>query len=124
MSELKFVLHNVRFPVERLAVRQVCDALAHDPQTEECPVHSKVTDGVLRLFISAVRGEAVEITNENVESLSALCAEFQFRSLSHRLDVFKTAPAFRLTQLKERLAKLAAEVSALCTAAETVTGPR
>jgi hypothetical protein len=37
--------------------------------------------------------------------------------------VFKTAPAFRLTQLEERFAKLAAEVSALRTAAETVAAP-
>jgi TolA-binding protein len=119
ISELKFVLHNVRFPVGSLAVRQACDALAHDPQIEECPVTSKVTDGVLELFISAVRGEAVEITNENVEGLSALCAEFEFRSLSHRLEVFKTAPAFQLTQLEGRFAKLAAEVSALRTPALT-----
>jgi hypothetical protein len=70
--------------------------------------------GVLGLFAWAVKGEAVELTNENIEGISALCTEFSVRSLSQRLDGFarveadvsevqpageaKTAPP--LTQLK------------------------
>jgi hypothetical protein len=54
--------------------------------------HSPTPGDVLRLFSSAVNGEAIELTNENIEGFSALCREFQFGSLSRRLDSFKNTP--------------------------------
>jgi hypothetical protein len=38
------------------------------------------------LFVSAIDGEAVELANESIKRLSALCDEFEFRSLSQRLE--------------------------------------
>jgi hypothetical protein len=63
---------------------QVCDALAHDPQKNQFFVTSAVTADVFRLFVSAVHREDIELTNENIKGLSALCGEFQFPILSQR----------------------------------------
>jgi hypothetical protein len=119
MSELKFVLGGASFPVERLVTCQVCDALAGNHQIEEFPVQSQVTTDILQLFVSAVQGEVIELTNENIEGLSSLCDEFQFKSLSQRVAAFKNTPAYRVAQLEERFAQLEVEVSALRLAAET-----
>jgi hypothetical protein len=121
MQELRFARDNESFSVERLAARQVCDALAHDLQTDQWDVQSAVSVDVLRLFISAVEGETIELTNENIEELSALCEEFQFRSLSQRVEAFKNTPTYRLARLEHRFSRLEAEVLALRSTDETQT---
>jgi hypothetical protein len=35
---------------------------------------------VFDVFLSAIEGNAVEVTNENIDDLWALCGEFQFWS--------------------------------------------
>jgi hypothetical protein len=106
MPEMKFVLREVKFSVERLIAHQACSALAPNPQTEECPVHSTVTADVLQLFVSAINGEAIELTNENIDGLSALCDEFKFNSLSQCVESFKNSPIYRLPRLEDRFARL------------------
>jgi hypothetical protein len=58
------------------------------------------------MFRSAVEGEVVEVTNANIDGLSAVCDEFGFGSLSQRLLVFKNGPAYqqkvRVDALEER----------------------
>jgi hypothetical protein len=98
MGELEFILQGGHFPVKKLPGLQSCDALAHDPQKNQLFVQSNVTADVLRLFISAVHGSAIELTNENIEGLSALCDEFRFGSLSRRLDAFQKTPPYRFEQ--------------------------
>jgi hypothetical protein len=68
----------VSFPVGRVVA---CDA-----QNDQYPVQSKVTAVVFRLFVSAVEGESIELMNEKVERLSALCAVLQFRGISPRVE--------------------------------------
>jgi hypothetical protein len=116
MGELEFILQGVSFPAEKLLVHQVCDALTYDPQKNQLSVKSDVTGDILCLFISAVHREEIELINENTDGLLALCHEFQFSSLSRRLDIFKNTPTYRreqrfnaqeakLTQLQESLEK-------------------
>jgi hypothetical protein len=87
-------------------------------------INLDVTADVLRLFISAVHGEAIELTNKNVDGLSTLCNEFQFLSLSRCLEVFKNTPTYQLEQrvnalkaklqsLEERMEQHEGEISAL-----------
>jgi hypothetical protein len=121
MQELRLVLDTVSFPVGRLVACQVCDALAHDLFTNQWRVQSQVRADVLRLFISAVEGETIEVTNKNVEGLSALCKEFRFGSLSQRVEAFKNTPTYQLARLEDRFSRLEAEVSALRSRAETQT---
>jgi hypothetical protein len=88
-------------------------------QTNQWHVQSGVSADVLRLFLSAVEGETIELTNEYIEELSVLCEEFQFRSLSQRVEAFKNTPTYRLARLEERFSRLEAEVAALRLTAET-----
>jgi hypothetical protein len=99
---LEFLLLNESFPVGRLAARQACDALAHDLQTNQWHVQSRVSADVLRLLISAVEGETIEVTNKNIEGLSDLCEEFQFGSRLQRVEAFKNTPTYRLARLEDR----------------------
>jgi hypothetical protein len=89
IEELEFVLDSESFPVGRLIACQVCDAVAHDLKTNQLRVQSEVTVNVARLFVSAVEEETIYVRNENIEGLSDLCQEFQFRSLSQRVGAFK-----------------------------------
>jgi hypothetical protein len=115
---LKFVLHNESFPVENLIPHQVWDALSHDPQNEQYLVESKITPDILRLFVSAVEGEIIELTNKTIEGLSALSGQFQFKSLSQRVEAFKNTPTYRLARLEDRFARLEMQVSALRSTAD------
>jgi hypothetical protein len=52
----------------------------------------------------------IELTNKNIDGLSALCDEFQFLSLSRRLEVVKNTQTYELEQrfnaLKAKLQSL------------------
>jgi hypothetical protein len=117
MEELEFILQGTSFPVKKLAALQSCDALAHRLHGNQFFVESDVTGDVLRLFISAVHGEEIELTNKNIDKLSDLCDELQFLSLSHRLEVFKNTPTYRFGQrfntLEANLQSLQSDVGTL-----------
>jgi hypothetical protein len=78
MGNVEFELRGEIFEVPRVVVRQVCAVLAEDPETQRCVVGSDVSADVFRLFLSAIEGNEVEITNKNIDDLSALCDESQF----------------------------------------------
>jgi hypothetical protein len=61
---------------------------------------------VLRLFVSAIRGEAIELMNENIKRFSALCDEIQLRKLSQCVIPFKDMSAYLLTRLEDHFARL------------------
>jgi hypothetical protein len=103
MSELKFVFQGESLPVGRTVARQVCGVLAHDVQIGQLSVRSRVGGDVVRLFVSAVEGELIELANENVDGLSALCDEFKFTSLSRRVEEFKNTS---ISRLEKRCAKM------------------
>jgi hypothetical protein len=116
MSDLEFLLGGEVFRVQRLAARQACDCLAQGPLAERLEVHSSVSAEVFRLFLSAVKGEVIEITNANIKGLSAVCDEFGFGSFSQQLRAFKDSPAHqkvRFDALEKRVLRLEADVQAL-----------
>jgi hypothetical protein len=118
MAELEFILRGESFPVAKLVALQVCDSLAHNLQGNQCFVRSNVASAVLRLFVSEVHGDAIELTTENIGGLSALCDEFQFRALSRRLETFKSTPTYRVEQ---RFQTLEAAVQSLRSDIGTLT---
>jgi hypothetical protein len=126
MEQLEFVLCCNTFPVDMKQAMLSCDALADSLDGSRLIVRSTVTEGVLRLFISAVHGEEIELTNENIDGLSALCNEFQFRRLARRLAVFMNTPIYRLEQrftaLEARLKSLTNTVTSLETAHQSDLG--
>jgi hypothetical protein len=119
MEKLEFIHQDQHFPVEKLVAHQVCDGLARRLYGNQLFIESNLTGGVLRLFISAVNGEEIELADENIEGLSALCREFQFVSFSRRLEVFKNTPTYRLEQrfntLEVNLESLQSDVGTLTT---------
>jgi predicted nucleic acid-binding Zn-ribbon protein len=134
MSQIKLIFDGESFPVDRAAAQQACDVLALDGHIDHWIVRSRVTADVFRLFVSAVGGEPIELTNENVEGLSTLCDEFEFGNLSRRVERFKNTSIYRLekrfAKMEEgievvlgRVALLEAEMTALRSTGETVTTP-
>jgi hypothetical protein len=122
MTELEFTLQGRRFPVCGIVARQACKTLDHDPQKMQWGVQSPVADSELRLFVSAVLGEAIEVSNENVEGLSALCREFQCGSLLQRLEAFTITPMYRIARLEQRFSKLEKDVQTVQNDVKTLTG--
>jgi hypothetical protein len=115
MSDLELLLGGEVFRVQGLAARQACERLAQGPGGLE--VHSIVPAHIFRLFRSAAEGNVIEITNMNIESLSAAYDEFGSGSLSQRLRAFKDGPAHRekvrVDALDKRVRRLEADVQAL-----------
>jgi hypothetical protein len=101
---------------ERFCGFKACDRVAQGLRAEPLEVHSAVSAEVFRLFRSAVEGEVIEITNADIEGLSAVCNEFGLGSLSQRLRAFKDSPAHqkvRIGALEKRVRRLEADVQAL-----------
>jgi hypothetical protein len=72
-----------------------------------------VTPDVLKLFISAIEGESIDLTNDNIEGLSALSDEFGFKSLSTRVNQWNNSFDSRLSRLEDSFARLKAELQVL-----------
>jgi hypothetical protein len=94
------------FDVQGVMVRQVCDVLTRNPQMLRCVVRSSVSTEVFRVFLSAIEGNAVEVTNENVDGLWALCDELQFWSLLRRGRVFTEALTYPIERQNARIEEL------------------
>jgi hypothetical protein len=123
ISDLQFLLGGEVFRVRGLAASLACDRLAQGPRAERLEVHSAISAEIFRLFRSAVEGEVIEITNANVEGLSAVCDEFGFGSLLQRLRAFKDGPAhqqkLQVDALEERVRRLEADIQALPSSHQT-----
>jgi ubiquitin len=87
-------------------------------------IKSRASIEVFREFVSALNGEAIEITNVNFSGLSLLCTEFGFGSLFAQLSAFRSSGAFsggtaesealgRLAVLEQRVLERDHETAAL-----------
>jgi hypothetical protein len=101
METIEFKLRKEVFYVQSVMARQVCDVLARDPQMLRWVVRSTVSSAVFRVFLSAIEGNAVEVTNENVDGLWTLSDEFQFWSLLWRVRAFKETPTYQIGRQNE-----------------------
>jgi hypothetical protein len=96
MSEVKFVLHGEGFPIGSLVACPICNALAHGPHPIQCCVKSNVTVDILKLFISTIEGENIEL-----------------KSFLKGIVTLKDTPVHRLGRLEEGFAKLEETINAL-----------
>jgi hypothetical protein len=114
MEKMEFELQGEGFYVQSVMARQGCDVLARNPGTLRCVVESNVSSEVFRVFLSAIEGNAVEVTNKNVDDLSALCKEFEFWSLLERVRAFEETPTYQIKELEklfqDRLSRVEAEL--------------
>jgi hypothetical protein len=111
MSEVELVLNNRVSRVPGLALRQVCTNFPIDPSLRQYAVTSRVSEDVFRTFVSALKGETIEVTKMNFVGLSTLCDEFGFKlkSPSYRLAQVETM----IEELKTDMGRLSSEVIAL-----------
>jgi hypothetical protein len=80
--DLTLVVGEATFPVASQPLRQACDLFASGCAPSHYNVHSQAALSLFSLFLKAVSGKDIQITNENVSDLSQLCDEFGFWSLS------------------------------------------
>jgi hypothetical protein len=86
MATVTLLLGDAAFPVGSLGLRQICDLFATGSVPSPSHVQSKAPLGFFRLFLEAVSGKDIPITNENVSDLSQLCEEFSFWNLSAKVS--------------------------------------
>jgi hypothetical protein len=85
------------FQVVGKVLIQKCDPFKKDPGLAASPynVTSEVSLGDFREFVSALKGDALIINNDNFKGLSRLCDEFHFRDLAERLSQFRNSADFQ-----------------------------
>jgi uncharacterized coiled-coil protein SlyX len=104
MTTVTLVHGEAAFTVSHEPLKQACDLFADGPAPSRYPAQSDAPLGVFRSFLEAVKGNDIQITNENVLQLSQLCEEFGFWSLSSKLSAFRDSPEHRIWAVKARVA--------------------
>jgi hypothetical protein len=109
-----------------------CTVFQKNPTLLEAPysLRSKVPLTLFRQFVSALEGNAIEITSANFSGLSRLCEEFGFEGLRAKLS--KSPPAqetaaevveVELCLVNERFRLPAVVLRQTCTAFQTLPLP-
>jgi uncharacterized coiled-coil protein SlyX len=106
------ILDGEAFSLPNSIITKNCKLFTTDPTLLDSPYHvkSRVRLDVFRLFLEAVKGTSVTITNQNVSELSQLCSEFGFSALANEISTFLASPDFkdvhsanaRISALEER----------------------
>jgi hypothetical protein len=83
-------------PVAATRLIEKCTLFKTNPALVGAPyaVKSAIPIRVFREFLSALEGEAVEVTNANFGGLSLLSTEFGFDGLTAQLSAFRSSGAF------------------------------
>jgi hypothetical protein len=76
--------------IPSLPLRQVCTTFATNPLPAQYAVRSQVSSEMLEMFLSALNGEAIEVTKANFKELSVLCDECLFELDSPPLSACTT----------------------------------
>jgi hypothetical protein len=105
MPTFPLVHGEAAFPVASQALKQACALFAAGAPLSRYSVKSQVPVGHFRLFLEAVKGNDIQITNENVSSLSQLCKEFGFQRLASKVSAFCGSPEHRIWVLEARLSE-------------------
>jgi hypothetical protein len=113
MSDMKLLLNNTVFPFPSLALCQVCTKFQTKPLTESYSVTSKVSSELFELFLSALKGETIEVTKTNFKELSILSNEFGFELKS---------PSYRLSQVEVLIEELKIAIGSLSNEVTSLNG--
>jgi hypothetical protein len=96
MATVALALDERAIRVASLGLKQNCDLFASGAAPSRYCVQSDVTLDLFSLFLEAVSGKDIQITNENVSDLSQLCKEFGFRNLSSKLSDIRDSASLPL----------------------------
>jgi hypothetical protein len=91
MATVMLVLGEATFAVARQPLKRPAACLGVGLGRR---VQSRIPLGHFRSFVEAVKGNDIQITNENISYLSQICEEFEFWSLSSKLSAFRDSPSF------------------------------
>jgi prefoldin subunit 5 len=116
MSEVELLLGREVFRIPGLALRQICQTFAINPLPLQYIVTSTVSVEVFRLFLSALKGETIEVTKANFLSLSSLCKEsgFELQNLSFRLSEIEVS----IEGLQSDIRRLSSDITSLQNASQ------
>jgi hypothetical protein len=107
------VLHQTRFSVSREALIANCGLFTANPKLANSvyAVQSSVDVSILGVFVGAIEGQSISITDANWLGLWQLSGEFQFRFLVKRLSTSFESFVFLEGEVTERLRNLEERVS-------------
>jgi uncharacterized coiled-coil protein SlyX len=93
---LGLFLDDVAFQLPVQVLTQQCTLFTTDPALLASPyqVKSRVRLEIFLLFLEAVKGTSVIITNQNISDLSQLCTEFGFHGLANEISDFLSSSDF------------------------------
>jgi hypothetical protein len=111
MAQVELRLNGEIFRLPELALRQTCTAFQANPLPPQYRVASNVPSEVFRTFLSAVKGEPIEVTLTNFTDLRSLCDEFGFQLSTPSYHLCKIEIA--VESLRADIGRLGGEVAAL-----------
>jgi hypothetical protein len=91
------------FKIPVLQVINKCSLFQQNPTLLVSPygVQSSVSLSIFREFISALEGNAINITNTNFTELDRLCKEFGFSEIAAKLSEFRPSMNFKEAQTED-----------------------
>jgi hypothetical protein len=102
------ILHQTRFSVSREALIANCGLFTANPNLADSvyAVQSLVDVSILGIFVGAIEGQSISITDANWLGLWQLSGEFKFGFLVQRLSTSFGTSIFLESEMKERLRNL------------------
>jgi uncharacterized coiled-coil protein SlyX len=95
MAKVTLVFSEATFTVASWPLGQADSLFTAGCPSSRYRVQSRVPVANFELFLEAVKGNGIQITNKNVSGLPQLCAEVGFQSLSSKLSAFRDFPPFK-----------------------------
>jgi hypothetical protein len=108
MSSLTLLHPEETFKIPTLQAMTKCSLFQDNPTLTAVPyrVQSSVSLSIFREFISALEGNAINITDTNFTELHRLCLEFGFSELAAKLSEFRPSINFKEAETRGRIAAL------------------
>jgi hypothetical protein len=106
---IDLVLAGERYPVDENLLAENASLFTQRPDLFAPSYHirASVHPNTVRLFVNALEGRTIEVTNENFSGLSRLCGEFEVPELSAKLARFRESPVFRDHSAEDAILRLA-----------------
>jgi hypothetical protein len=110
MTSLTLLHPEETFTIPILQVMNKCSLFQTNPTLLVSPyrVQSPVSLSIFREFLSALEGNAINITDTNFTELRQLCEEFDFSELSAKLSEFRPSMDFKETEDAHSRGRIAA----------------
>jgi uncharacterized coiled-coil protein SlyX len=115
MSSVSLLHPEETFTIPALQAMNKCSLFQNNPTLLSSPyrIQSSVSLSIFREFLSALEGNAINITNTNLTEFDRLCKEFGFSELSAKLSEFRPSMRFKETESETEDADSRGRIAAL-----------